>query len=267
MPSENQASSNANNALLNDLRLHQTKLQLQNEELRQSQQELERTRRRYIDLFEQAPICYLTLDKFGLITNANQEARDTFSSFDLRGKPLMSLIAPCDHPRFIQAFNKTLSSRTRESFDVQVLDDENSVKIFRFTTTANYFPVSEGDVILVAGTDSTDRLLASSRVRTIIDCSPDAMIIFSECGDIIDANHQAERLFGSSKKDLKSMHITDLISWRFRKRYGEKLMERIKERTADGRIALNKVKLRDAFYSEFSSVTRISAICTPFEHL
>lgn len=267
MSTDKRSNISSNEALLHDLRVHQTKLQLQNEELLQSQQELARNRRQYIDLFEQAPIAYMTLDKFGLITNANQEARDAFSPCDLRGKPLMSLIAASDHPKFIQAFNKTLSTRTREVFDVQVLSDEGTVRIFRFTTTANYFPVSDGDVVLVAGTDATDRFLASSRVRSIIDCSPDAMIMFSEVGDIIDANQQAEKLFGSSKRELQDFRITDLLAPRFRNRYSGSIMEQVRSRTANRQIFLNKLKLKDAFYNEFSAVVKVSAISTMFEHL
>jgi len=49
----------------------QTELEMQNEELRRVQVELEETRDRYIDLYEFAPIGYLTLTRAGLIAEIN----------------------------------------------------------------------------------------------------------------------------------------------------------------------------------------------------
>ena len=54
-----------------DLEVHQAELQILNEELRRSQQELEVSRKRYFDLYDQAPIGYVTLSAEGLIQEAN----------------------------------------------------------------------------------------------------------------------------------------------------------------------------------------------------
>ena len=54
-----------------DLEVHQADLQILNEELRRSQQELELSRKRYFDLYDQAPIGYVTLSAEGLIQEAN----------------------------------------------------------------------------------------------------------------------------------------------------------------------------------------------------
>ncbi len=47
------------------------KLEMQNEELRKSQMELEESRNRYSDLYDFAPISYFTFDKNGLILDLN----------------------------------------------------------------------------------------------------------------------------------------------------------------------------------------------------
>ncbi len=54
-----------------ELRGHQVELKMQNEELRRSQVELDASRARYFDLFDFAPVGYVTISKPGLIVEAN----------------------------------------------------------------------------------------------------------------------------------------------------------------------------------------------------
>ena len=60
--------------LLHELRVHQIELEMQNEELRTTQLELDAARASYFDLYELAPVGYLTVSGKGLIQKANLAA-------------------------------------------------------------------------------------------------------------------------------------------------------------------------------------------------
>lgn len=61
--------------LIEDLRQHQFELQQQNEELRRTHADLDRATIRYRDLWENAPIGYVSHERSGAITSANERAR------------------------------------------------------------------------------------------------------------------------------------------------------------------------------------------------
>jgi diguanylate cyclase (GGDEF)-like protein/PAS domain S-box-containing protein len=60
--------------LLEDLRIYQVELELQNEELRSAQQQADIARRRYQSLFAQLPLAAVVLDANGMLEDANEQA-------------------------------------------------------------------------------------------------------------------------------------------------------------------------------------------------
>jgi len=69
--SPDQISSQPAEILLHELLVHKVELEMQNEELRRAYSSLEEARDRYIDLYEFAPVGYITVSREGLISEIN----------------------------------------------------------------------------------------------------------------------------------------------------------------------------------------------------
>ena len=92
-------SADALNAakLLEDLRIYQVELELQNEELRAAQLAADTARKRYEYLFSQMPIAAMVLDAYGMLDDTNELAsqllgpRKAFVAYDRRLESKFSL--------------------------------------------------------------------------------------------------------------------------------------------------------------------------------
>ena len=67
--------------LIYELRIHETELMMQNEQLRRSQEKLQDSVEQYTDLYDFAPVGYITLEGRGIITEANLTVAEIRNSF------------------------------------------------------------------------------------------------------------------------------------------------------------------------------------------
>ncbi len=68
------ASLGHSDRLLHELRVHQIELDIQNRGLLEAQEQLEQSRQKYVDLYDFAPVAYLTLEADGSILEVNLAA-------------------------------------------------------------------------------------------------------------------------------------------------------------------------------------------------
>ncbi|GAB6193951.1 two-component system sensor histidine kinase NtrB [Desulfocastanea catecholica] len=90
--------------LVYDLRVHQIELEIQNEELRGLQQELEASKSRFKDLYDWAPAGYITVNNKGVIVEANRTAATMLNvaAETLVGQPFFRFILSVDQDIYYQ---------------------------------------------------------------------------------------------------------------------------------------------------------------------
>ena len=81
--------------LLHELQVHQVELDMQHEQLEQSQAEVAESLERYVERFDFAPVGYFTVEPDGRIVEANLAGADLFEvdRADLPGRSIENLIA------------------------------------------------------------------------------------------------------------------------------------------------------------------------------
>jgi len=114
--------THAKNELLHELQVHQIELEMQNETLRQAQQALEESRDSYMDLYEFAPVGYLTLNEDGLIKNINLTCSILLGKErkQLLNKSLRTMIVEYDQGKWIHLFIKIKKVEVHEVIELQL---------------------------------------------------------------------------------------------------------------------------------------------------
>jgi PAS domain S-box-containing protein len=108
--------------LVHELGTHQIELEIQNEELRRSQMEIEVSRRKYADLFDFSPMGYFTLDKSGLIRDVNHTGAGMlgFEKRSLIAMPIQNFIEPGDRTVFRSHLSEVFKTQTRQTCELNL---------------------------------------------------------------------------------------------------------------------------------------------------
>ena len=105
-----------------DLHTHQVELEMQNEELRNTESKLVVARNRYRDLYDLAPVAYLTLSPEKLILEANLTLTEMIGT-ELRtliDTPLSAFIHPQSQDSYHLCFSRIKTARTRQSCELRL---------------------------------------------------------------------------------------------------------------------------------------------------
>ncbi len=108
--------------LLNEIEVYQVELELQNQELNRSTKELEAARNDYFELYDAAPVAYVTLDGDGMIQRKNRAAE--LLAAESGNLPEGSLFAravhPADQSAFFSYLNRNVTEKKQSSCEVRL---------------------------------------------------------------------------------------------------------------------------------------------------
>ncbi|MDP2903726.1 MAG: diguanylate cyclase, partial [Methylovulum sp.] len=114
--------------IFHELHVHQIELELQNEELRQAQLELGTAKAHYFDLYDLAPVGYLTVAEKGLITQANLAAANLLGlpRRTLINKPFPLFILNADLALYYPFYKQLFESNEQQALDLRMLNNDGT---------------------------------------------------------------------------------------------------------------------------------------------
>lgn len=124
--------------LMHDLQVHQIELQQQNEELRRAQIALEASHARYFDLYDLAPVGYLTVADNGLILEANLSVATLLGlpRAELVRQPLSRYIVKTWQDSYYQCRRQLMETGEAQSCELQLLQRDGTALWARLDVSA-----------------------------------------------------------------------------------------------------------------------------------
>jgi len=224
--------------LIENLRIYQAELEIQNEELRKSQAQTETALARFKALFDSSPVAQLVLDHHGLIVEANPEARDLLQLRDTRSHQyfLARLLHSNDRGRILRAWEHLTENQATEVRETR-LQPTDGISLFADVHIAR-LPAEQGGQprFVCAIIDRTaavrqrealrvayDRLESSEeRYRVLAEFSPEWDYWLGTDGRFIHVSPACYETTGYGSTDFindpdlleRIMHADDLSVWR-----------------------------------------------------
>ena len=206
--------------LLHELQAQRLALEMQNETLRQTQAALEEARDRYIDLYDVAPLGFLTVDNAGLIAEINLTAAKLLG--DARGKwvnqNFAPLVATGDRERWRGFLAHALSHDGKQSCELRLQRSDGTLLDAHLDCVSNSGE-AVAPVLRISLTDITESkrlaLTMSQREhyqRALLDNFPFMVWLKDGNGRYLAVNRPFAEAYGHSSID-EIVGKSDLDLW------------------------------------------------------
>jgi PAS domain S-box-containing protein len=204
--------------LVHELRVHQIELEMQNEELRQTQQELEASRARYFDLYDLAPVSYVTLSEQGAILEANLTAAALLGAprGALVNRQLMAFILPADQDIYYRHRKRLFEKGQPQSCELGMVRPDGKQFWALLDATVAQDGATGAPLCRVTMSDITERKQAEEALREsedrfkyIFDHSVIGKSITLPTGEI-QVNKAICTMLGYSPEELRNRHWREI---------------------------------------------------------
>ena len=196
---DHEPSSEADAAsLLHELRVHQIELEIQNDELRRAQADLEVSRGRYLDLYELAPVGYLSLNENGLIVEANLTIASLLGveRRSLINRPLSAFVVTEDGDLFHKFLHRRMEEGDAGSYSCELRIKSKNGEPLWVQLEATRAQDGQGDaVIRVAVSDISRRMV-------------DAAELLNEAEALRETQEQLQAGLKQRERDLETIGRT-----------------------------------------------------------
>lgn len=149
----------ASDEIIHELHTYQAALEIQNEDLREMQVELEESRSRYVELYEHAPVGYFSFDRKGIITSVNLTGADMLQRArgELLKDSIYNYIPVQERDNLYLHLRKTFAGKTKQELDIPM--QRNGSGTFYANLTSLPVLDKEGNVVELRTTviDITER--------------------------------------------------------------------------------------------------------------
>ncbi len=155
--------------IIHELRVHQLELELQNQELRLAQEELDAARKRYFNLYDLAPVGYVTVTENGIIQEANLTAANMLGAprGSLSGKALRRFIPFEEQDIYYRHMQSLIKTGLPQAFELRMQKKDGDSFWVSLEAGIEKFSSESQPLCLVVLSDITRRKQAEEENRRI----------------------------------------------------------------------------------------------------
>ena len=211
-------SSEETRQTLHELRVHQIELEMQNDELRRRQVELDAERARYFDFYDLTPVGYCTVSEKGLILEANLTiatmlgvARGT-----LVKQPISRFILKEDQDIYYRHRKKLFETGKPQAYELRMLKKDGTAFWARQETTAaqdtDGAPTCRIVMSNITERKQTEEALQKSeeKYRLLVENANETILVIQD-GIVKFVNSRAVASFGYSEQEFLSIPVFEFI--------------------------------------------------------
>jgi len=214
--------------LFHELQVHQIELEMQNEELQLYRDYLEESRACYFDLYDLAPVGYLTLSNEGIVLKANLAA-STMLGVEralLLQKPMTRFIFPEDQDLYYLHSKQLIDSGELQNWEMRLKQVDGShfwaeLQSIMAHNGENWITINDVTKRKLTekelafqneekGKRAAELVISESRFRGAFDYSAIGMALVSKEGKWLKANISLCKMLGYSEEELQAKTFQDI---------------------------------------------------------
>jgi PAS domain S-box-containing protein len=198
--------------LVHELRVHQIELEMQNDELQSAQEKIEKSRAEYVDLYDFAPVGYITLDEKGIILKANLTSASMLGTERgaMINKPFSIFVSNGSSYAFFTFMKKIFEEQTPCLCEIQIKNGMNEDFFVRLDSGFTINNEGSAHQCKLTMIDITERKLGEKKLKKLLD---EKVILLKEVHHRVKNNFQTIiSLLGLQEDTISDTIVTNVFS-------------------------------------------------------